>query len=403
MRNTYNHARGLEDRRLAVHRAELVRVDIGEIDADVARLRHVQNGGVHHAEDNGDRQVEDDRRKHRDKELADAGLELMAEDIADALPVVHAPRRDHQHTRERRERQARHHAAEQEHRGKQEQRMKHARKARLLAGLDRYARACDGRGRGNTAKKRQQDVTNALRDQLLIGVERFALHARGRCAAKQALDHAERRNGHDGRDKIFKHRKAQAADRQAVGQQERFRNITDNGKAIHPKHRCRDRRKDDADERARHACAPLFRPEDHHQHDEKADEHRLHVRMEAKTAIGRDLFQIRAALRHRAEEVVDLPHRNDDGNARCEAHDDGHRDEADEPPELKNARKQQQDARGKAGEKYTLQAVFRDDADEHRAHRTRRARDLVRRAAENGDDHARDDGRDKPGRRARAG
>ena len=60
--------------------------------------------------------------------------------------------------------------------------MEHARKARLLAGLDRYARACDGRGRGNTAKKRQQNITQALCDQLLIGVERFALHARGRRA-----------------------------------------------------------------------------------------------------------------------------------------------------------------------------------------------------------------------------
>ena len=295
---------------------------------DMTRLRHVQNGGVYHAEQDRDRQVKDDRCEHRDQKLADTGLELVAEDVADALPVVHAPRRDHQHTRERRERQARHHAAEQEHRGKQEQRMEHARKARLLAGLDRYARACDGCGRGNTAKKRQQNITHALCDQLLIGVERFALHARGRRAAKQALDHAERRNGHDGRDQVFEHREAQAAERQAVGEQERLGNVADDSELIHARDCRDDRRKDDADERARHTRAPFFRPEDHHQHDEKADEHRLHVRMEAKTAIGRDLFQVRAALRHRAEKVVDLAHRDDDGDARGEAHDDGHRDEA---------------------------------------------------------------------------
>ena len=322
------HARGLENRRLAVDRAELVRVDAREVDADVTGLCHVQNGGVHHAEDDGDRQIKNDRRNHRDKELTDAGLELAAEDVANTLPVVHAPCRDHQHTRERRERQARHHAAEQEHRGKQEQRMEHARKARLLAGLDRYARACDGCGRGHAAKKRQQNITHALCDQLLIGVERFALHARGRRAAKQALDHAERRNGHDGRDHVFEHREAQAAERQAVGEQERLGNVADDSELIHARDCRDDRRKDDADERARHTRAPFFRPEDHHQHDEKADEHRLHVRMEAKTAIGRDLFQIRVALRHRTEEVVDLAHRNDDGNARGEAHDDGHRDEA---------------------------------------------------------------------------
>ena len=83
--------------------------------------------------------------------------------------------------------------------------MEHARKARLLAGLDRYARACDGCRRGNTAKKRQQNITHALCDQLLIGVERFALHARGRRAAKQALDHAERRDCHNRRSKILEH------------------------------------------------------------------------------------------------------------------------------------------------------------------------------------------------------
>lgn len=69
---------------------------------DMTRLRHVQNGGVYHAEQDRDRQVKDDRCEHRDQKLADTGLELVAEDVADALPVVHAPRRDHQHTRERR-------------------------------------------------------------------------------------------------------------------------------------------------------------------------------------------------------------------------------------------------------------------------------------------------------------
>ena len=206
--------------------------------------------------------------------------------------------------------------------------MEHARKARLLAGLDRHARACDGCGRGNTAKKRQQNITYALCDQLLIGVEGFALHARGRRAAKQALDHAERRNGHDGRDQVFEHREAQAAERQAVAEEKRFWDITHHGKLIHTGKRRHDRCENDTDKRTGHARAPFFRPEDHHQHDEKADEHRLHIQVEPKAAVRRELFKVRAALRHRAEEIVDLPHRNDDGNARGEAHDDGHRDEA---------------------------------------------------------------------------
>ena len=269
------HAGGFENRRLALHQAQLVRVDIGEIHVDMTRLRHVQNGGVYHAEQDRDCQVKDDRCEHRDQKLADTGLELVAEDVANALPVVHAPRRDHQHTRERGERQARHHAAEQEHRGKQEHRMEHARKTRLLAGLDRHARACDGCGRGNTAKERQQNITHALCDQLLIGVERFALHARGRRAAKQALDHAERRDRHNGRGKVFEHRKAQAAKGQAVAEEQRLRDISHHGELIHPGKRRNERCKDDADERAGHARAPLLRPEEHHRHHKKADEHRL--------------------------------------------------------------------------------------------------------------------------------
>ena len=192
--------------------------------------------------------------------------------------------------------------------------MEHARKARLLAGLDRYARACDGCGRGNTAKKRQQNITHALCDQLLIGVERFALHARGRRAAKQALDHAERRDCHNGRSKILEHRKAQAAKGQAVTEQECFRNIAHHGKLIHTGKRRHDRCKNDTDKRTGHTRAPLFRPEDHYRHHEEADEHRLHIGVEPKTTVGRELFKVRAALRHRAEEIVDLPHGDDNGN-----------------------------------------------------------------------------------------
>ena len=148
------HAGGLEDGGLALHRAQLVRVDIGEIHMDMTRLRHVQNGGVYHAEQDRDRQVKDDRCEHRDQKLADTGLELVAEDVADALPVVHAPRRYHQNAGKCRKRQARHHAAEQKHGGEQENGVEHARKARLLAGFHRYARARNGRRSRHTAEKR---------------------------------------------------------------------------------------------------------------------------------------------------------------------------------------------------------------------------------------------------------
>ena len=92
----------------------------------------------------------------------------------------------------------------------------------------------------------------------------------------------------------------------------------------------------DADKRAGDLRAPFLRPDEHDGDDQRADEDGLEVRVEAEAGVGGELFEVGAALRDGAEEVIDLPERDDDGDAGGEAHDDGHRDEADEPPKLKN-------------------------------------------------------------------
>ena len=117
------------------------------------------------------------------------------------------------------------------------------------------------------------------------------------------------------------------------------------------------------------------------------------VRAEAEAGVGGELFEVGAALRDGAEEVIDLPERDDDGDAGGEAHDDGHRNEADEAAELQKSRGEQQYAGGKAGEEDALQPVLRDDAEEHGAHRACGTGDLIGRTAENGDDDARGGGR----------
>ena len=397
------HARRFEDRRLSFDGAELVRVNGRKAHADPAGFGHVQNGGVNDAEQDRNREIKYDRCDHREQKLADAGFESAAEYVADARPVVHAPGRDHENARERRERQPRHHAAEQEHGGEQEHRVKNAREPRLLAGLDRNARAGDRRRGGHAAEERQKNVADALRNQLLIGVELLALHARGGSAAEETLDHAKRRDRYDGREKGFNRRKIKRGKVQPVGKQQRAGNVADGGEGIHGEYARSDGREDNADERAGDARAPLFRPDDHDRHNEQPDERRLPVDVEAETAVGEQLFDVGQPLGRRAEEVVDLAERNDDRDAGRKAHDHGHRDEADEPPEPQHTGGQQQNAGGKAREKHALQPMRRHNADEHGAHRAGRAGDLVRRTAEQRDHDTGDDRRNKTRRRGSAG
>ena len=186
------------------------------------------------------------------------------------------------------------------------------------------------------AEKRQQNVAYALRDELLVGVERLVFRAGSRSTAQKAFNHAERCNRHNGRDEVFQYVKVQAAEVKAVSEHQRARNVAHRRNGIHTEQGGNDRCQNDAHKRARHACAPLFRPDNHHDNDKQTNQHRLEVRMKAEARVRRDFCQIRAALGRSAEEIIDLPHRDNNRNAGRKAHDDGHRDEADEPPKLKN-------------------------------------------------------------------
>lgn len=257
--------------------------------------------------------------------------------------------------------------------------------------------------RAIAAEKRQENVADTLRDQLLVGIELLSLHARGGSAAKQTFDHTERSDRHDWREQIPEHGKVQALEIEPVGKKQRAGNVADGGERIHAEHARDDRRGNDADERAGDALAPLFRPEDHNGDDEKSDQRRLPVHRKAEPPVGEQLFHVGKPLGGRAEEIVDLPEGDNDGNAGRKAHDDGHRDKADETPELEDSGEQQQHAGGKAGEEHALQTVRGDDADQHRAHRAGGTGNLERRAAEQRDHDTGDDRRDESCRRRSAG
>ena len=206
-----------------------------------------------------------------------------------------------------------------------------------------------------------------------------------------------------GGDEVREHIEAQAAEVQAVGEEKRAGNVADNGKLVKVQHGGEGGGGNDADKRAGDLRAPFLRPDEHDGDDQRADEDGLEVRVEAEAGVRGELFEVGAALRDGAEEVIDLPERDDDGDAGGEAHDDGHRNEADEAAELQKSRGEQQYAGGKAGEEDALQPVLRDDADEHGAHRAGGTGDLIGRTAENGNDDAREDGGDESRGGGRAG
>ncbi len=107
-------------------------------------------------------------------------LEAPAEDELDRIPFVHADRGDHQHTGQRRQRDACHEGREQEHREQQSHRVDDADKTGLPARFDAHAGAGDrGRGR-DSAKEGDDHIANALGDQLLVGLQADAGHVGSR-------------------------------------------------------------------------------------------------------------------------------------------------------------------------------------------------------------------------------
>ena len=83
--------------------------------------------------------------------------------------------------------------------------------------------------------------------------------------------------------------------------------------------------------------------------------------MKAEARVRRDFCQIRAALGRSAEEIIDLPHRDNNRNADVKPMMTGIGMKLMSRPSLKIPPKQQC-ARRKAREKHTLQAVRRHNA-----------------------------------------
>ena len=126
--------------------------------------------------------------------------------------------------------------------------------------------------------------------------------------------------------------------------------------------------------------------------------------MKAQTAVACELGERRAALRMRAEKVVDLAERDDDRDARCKAGDDRRRYERGQIAEMQHCRDDQHDAGEKGRHEHALHAVGADQRAEDGRHRAGRTRDLIISAGERRDHETRNDRRDQTtGRRSAGG
>jgi hypothetical protein len=210
-------------------------------------------------DEDGLRQIEDNRGEHGHDESDHVGFEAFAEDETNRLPLVHADGGHHQHARQRRQRDSSHERRKQEHGQQQSNRVDDADEARLSARFDSHAGARDRRRGGDSAEEWDEHVAHALRDQFLIRLQAHTRHVRADRAAQQRFHCAERGDGQDRREEVGEIRPRDVGEAEAVGEEKRLGDVAD-GSGGPVQSRGEKRGEDDAEERGGEARCPFFRP-----------------------------------------------------------------------------------------------------------------------------------------------
>ena len=155
----------------------------------------------------------------------------------------------------------------------------------------------------------------------------------------------------------------------------------------------------DGDQRGGNHAVPLGRKQNHKQRHKQTDNDRNPIGRKALGEIAGQLFHRRAARRGDAEEIIDLPQSDDDRDARGEAGDHRHGDKGRQPAQLKNAGDYQQDAGHQRGLKHPVHAVLGGHRGQDGGHGPSGAGNLVKSAAQQGDETARHNGCQQAGGR----
>ena len=272
----------------------------------------------------------------------------------------------------------------------------------LRTRANRYRGTRQSGSRRNAAEHRQHHVADALCEQLLIVIEFDAGRAAGRRTAQQAFEHVQHRDGECRCQQSRNRVPVNLCRRQTIRQHERFRNLADGCYIELQNHRCRSC-DDNADERGRYDRVPLFREEHHQQNDKKRDQRGSNIRMKAEILIRDDLRNRTGPFRVRAEEVVDLPHCDDDRNTRGKTGDNRRGYEGGQVAEVQHGRKDEQRTGEKGCHEHALHAVGRDQRAENGCHCTGRTGNLIIAAGQRRDDKTGNNRRNQAAGRRRTG
>ncbi|CDC25854.1 unknown [Clostridium sp. CAG:505] len=119
--------------------------------------------------------------------------------------------------------------------------------------------------------------------------------------------------------------------------------------------------------------------------------------MEAQCAVACQFGNGCGAFAVGAEEVIDLPQSNDDGNTGGKACDNGSRYERGQFPKTQDARQKQQDTSQQCGDEYAVQTIACHQRCEDGCHSTCWPGDLIISACQQTHDQTGDDGCDQTG------
>ena len=363
-----------------------------------------EHGGEHHADLDGDDEVEDHREGAGGEKHGGVAVRHAAQ-AGEFVPLAHAEGDHDEHGRDGAERYVAGEGREEEHDQEQRERVDQAGDGGAAAGLDVGRGAGDGARHGQPAEKRAYKVCRALRHEFGVGVVPVVDEAVGDDGGKQRLDGAEEGDGHGRAEEV-----ANAVERD-LGPDEGRQGVGDgigaetgadrrHARGFFPTEPGdEDRGDDQGDDGAGHAprvqAVTVAGPEVNEQGRGRRDEQRWEIEVRQ---VGGQPGQLFDELARRgfgggnAQELGGLARHEGHGNARGEAAGDRVGDVLDQAAQPGEAHEDEDHAGHEACQQQPVKTVLLDDQEDDGDEGGGRSRDLHAAAAQGGGDETADDG-----------
>ena len=355
----------------------------------VAHPLHKQQSRQHHTDRDRDHQVEHDGQHEGDQQNENVAFRRRFGDANELFPLTHIVRYHKQDGGDGRHRDqpcVRH--QEQQHQ-QQDDRVHHTGHRRFAAVFGVGGGASDGAGCRNTAEQHRGDVADALTDQLGVGVVSGVDHTVRHHAGEQRFNGGQHRDG----ERIGQHRcnlvKAEIHTGEIHLRQTRRDGVqvADGVHSLLEAGEERDHQRTDQHrhQRRRHTFFQL-RIHDEDGEADDADHQRLPRKAADRGNVRLDLFdgfdRLDAVGVGQAEEILDLPDEDGEGDTRGKAGGDGVGDKFNERAKAEHAHQNQQHTGEDGGDKQTVHSLRRDDTRHDGGKRRRRTGNLDAAAAE---------------------